>query len=765
MNKELERAMHALNAGDHLCGIYESADERLAVVGPFITEALGRGDRCLCIADAFVSDEIAKSLAATNVDVTSARANDALRFPAERETFLRLSHFDPRAMIEYLGQEEARALADGFSGLWLAAEMSWALAANVNGERLFEYETLLNQFLVNRRSVALDLYDRTRFDPVITHDILRTHRTVILNEQVCPNPYFEPPELISGQEGTASAEVKARRVGWWIEQLKRARGVERAHTRMVEQLEFEKARFEAVIQQMNAGVAVVEAPSGRLVLGNAQLEAIFSDSLLPITNVKDFAEFHGCRPDGRPYRAGDWPIARSIGEGETVWDEEISISRGGSRRTIRMSSAPIRDRSGAIIAAVATCHDITAQRLAGEAMLRYTARLKGLAHASLAINSAGSPAAVAQAATASARQLVDAHMAVTGFTADANWAQAIQSISLSDQYAAWKAYDEKPDGSGIYAAVCQTNQPMRLTQAELEAHPAWHNFGEAHAEHPPLRGWLAAPLVGRDGRNIGLIQLSDKTEGDFTPDDEAIVVQLAQVASVAIENAWLFEQVKAGRDHMQALSRQVLEVQEVERRHLARELHDEIGQALTGLRLVLKPQGDLRTEEDKAKFAQARAIADELLVRLRGLSFDLRPAALDEFGLLPALLVLFDHYSQRTGVEVVFKHDRVEGRYESDIETTAFRITQEALTNVARHSGTHTVTVRVWATADTLNVQVEDRGCGFDADTALRSMASHGLTGMRKRVDLVDGHLTIESTPETGTQITAELPLVRRSGI
>ncbi|WP_337134803.1 GAF domain-containing protein, partial [Staphylococcus aureus] len=90
-----------------------------------------------------------------------------------------------------------------------------------------------------------------------------------------------------------------------------------------------------------------------------------------------------------------------------------------------------------------------------------------------------------------------------------NWAQAITAVSLSDKYARWRTYDVQPDGSGIYAEVCRTNRPMRLTQAELESHPLWRGFGAHAAEHPPLQGWLAAPFVGRDGRNIGLLQLSD----------------------------------------------------------------------------------------------------------------------------------------------------------------------------------------------------------------------------------------------------------------
>lgn len=155
------------------------------------------------------------------------------------------------------------------------------------------------------------------------------------------------------------------------------------------------------------------------------------------------------------------------------------------------------------------------------------------------VNSARSLDEVLRIVTETAREIVGAHQSVTSLTVDENWAQAITHVSLSDKYAAWREYDEKPDGSGIYRLVCELNRPMRMTQAELEAHPAWRGFGAAAGKHPPLRGWLAAPLIGRRGENLGLIQLSDKEEGEFTAEDEAVLVQLAQMASVAIENARL----------------------------------------------------------------------------------------------------------------------------------------------------------------------------------------------------------------------------------
>jgi signal transduction histidine kinase/DNA-binding response OmpR family regulator len=183
-------------------------------------------------------------------------------------------------------------------------------------------------------------------------------------------------------------------------------------------------------------------------------------------------------------------------------------------------------------------------------------RLQKLAQASLIIMSTNSLEERLLLITDQARAVIGAHQAITTRTVNSQKQQDINAISLSEKYAQWRDYDTQPDGSGIYSLVCETNKPMRLTQEELEQHPAWHGFGKEAANHPPMHGWLAVPLIGRNGQNLGVIQLSDKYEGEFTEEDEAILIQFAQMASVAIENAELYHSAQAairGRDDMLSL--------------------------------------------------------------------------------------------------------------------------------------------------------------------------------------------------------------------
>lgn len=198
-------------------------------------------------------------------------------------------------------------------------------------------------------------------------------------------------------------------------------------------------------------------------------------------------------------------------------------------------------------AGLVLAQDVTERRKAEEERARYIAQLQAMGDVSLAITSMRSLHDVLKIVTEKAREVIGAHMAITGMTLDGNWDQAITAASFSERYAAYGAFDARPEGAGIYSLVCQSNRPVRMTQPEMEAHPRWRGFGRYGERHPPLRGWLAAPLTGRVGQNLGLIQLSDKYEGDFTAADETLLVQLAQLASVAIENARLLEAERGQR--------------------------------------------------------------------------------------------------------------------------------------------------------------------------------------------------------------------------
>ena len=326
-----------------------------------------------------------------------------------------------------------------------------------------------------------------------------------------------------------------------------------------------------------------------------------------------------------------------------------------------------------------------------------------------------------------------------------------ETDTMSAQYGVGNTNTYSPRivrGRGAGGIAWSTGRPFRSENRATDPRVSSH-YPEAVARAGVITT-LVVP-IWISGQVEGLLYVENRAARVFTDRDEAILIRLADHAAVAIQNATLYHR-------LQGLSGRLMEVQEAERRHLARELHDEIGQLLTGLRLTLdlpEPPSPALTE----RLEQARGLVEELLDRVRALSLDLRPSILDDLGLLPALLGHVERYTSQTKVQVRLEHHGLDRRFDPETETAAYRIVQEALTNVARHSGVDEVTVRLWATHDVLGVQVEDHGKGFDPDTVLGNGGSGGLAGLQERAVLLNGHLTVETRPGTGVRLTAEMPL------
>lgn len=219
--------------------------------------------------------------------------------------------------------------------------------------------------------------------------------------------------------------------------------------------------------------------------------------------------------------------------------------------------------------------------------------------------------------------------------------------------------------------------------------------------------------------------------------------------------------LQATTQQMKDLSRRLVAIQEAERRNVARELHDEIGQMLTGLNLMLETGATFSHAALVDRLHEAQALVTDLTARVRRLSLDLRPSMLDDLGLLPTLLWYFERYTAQTQVRVAFKHRRLDAPLDPLIAVAVYRVVQEALTNVARHAQVEEVAVAVWTQGDLIVLSIEDRGVGFDFEAALAARRSNGLTGMRERVALLDGQLFVDTAVGQGTRILVELPLHR----
>jgi len=281
-------------------------------------------------------------------------------------------------------------------------------------------------------------------------------------------------------------------------------------------------------------------------------------------------------------------------------------------------------------------------------------------------------------------------------------------------------------------------------------------LGDVEVDHGSARRFnartgLYVPLIVRD-QAIGVIAAHDKLADDprFTDDDWRLAEQFAVRASVAVDLSQ-----RVARDSL----RRVVAGQELERRRLARELHDETGQALTSILLGLRSVEEAKDEEAlRTAAASLRELIVATLQDVRRLAVELRPKALDDFGLVPALERLVQTFTEHTGIEVQLQSQLGPERLGEEAETALYRLVQEALTNIVKHAHARTVSILLVRHERRVTAVIEDDGRGFEPSR--QHAGGLGLVGMRERAALVGGHLTIESSEGGGTTIAIEVPVV-----
>lgn len=395
-----------------------------------------------------------------------------------------------------------------------------------------------------------------------------------------------------------------------------------------------------------------------------------------------------------------------------------------------------------------------------ERLWQYTQRLKTLHTLDQAILAAHSPEAIALAALRHMRELAPCRAATVSVfdlaTTEAVVLAADASVSMPLQPGSRMPLDVFPA-----LPYLQQGQPFILEDLQAMSDPtALHQLGIQDG----LRSYLSVPIMSQQTL-IGTLSLFSDRPRAFAPEVIDMACEVGSQLAVAIQNARLFEQVRAGAESLRLMSRQLVRAQEDERRHIARELHDEVGQSLTAALLNLQVMAN-QPDSDvlPARLEDSMAQIERVLQQIRTLSLNLRPAMLDDLGLAPALRWLVGRQAERSGFVATFHADVADARLASDIETTCFRAVQEAITNVVRYAQAQKVDVALFKRDADLCISIRDDGVGFDPGAALRRAAqghSMGLLSMQERVLLLGGQMRIESAPGQGTLIEVSLPLVQ----
>ncbi len=274
---------------------------------------------------------------------------------------------------------------------------------------------------------------------------------------------------------------------------------------------------------------------------------------------------------------------------------------------------------------------------------------------------------------------------------------------------------------------------------------------------------VTVPILARE-RVLGVLGVASEDASAFSPEEVKLLEAVGQQLGIAVENARLWNDLREKERVRGQLLEKVIGAQEEERKRIARELHDDTGQALTSLMVGLRAASDACDAATRAQFERLRQIAAETLESVKRLARELRPAALDDLGLAAALERYVANYRATYGLNADLQMTGFQNnaRLPAEIELALYRIIQEALTNIAKHARAKNASIVVERKRASVVAIVEDDGQGFDVRAVLESPLEEsklGLHGMRERAELVGGHLQIESAPGQGSSVFVEVPI------
>jgi signal transduction histidine kinase len=311
-----------------------------------------------------------------------------------------------------------------------------------------------------------------------------------------------------------------------------------------------------------------------------------------------------------------------------------------------------------------------------------------------------------------------------------------------------------PLGKDLTEAVIQSGHALVIQDTQVD--PIHTGDDYKYLLENDLQAWVCSPLKV-EGEVIGVYQLGRKKNKPAVYYDNALLEVVGNIMGVSLYNAQLLRDLRYKESELRRALHRAVEVQEDERKRLARELHDEIGQALTSILIQLKT---IQDGEDMrvmtSRIDNLRQLASQTIEELRRLAVDLRPTALDNLGIVAALRWYVRQCAERSGIEIQLAEPDYVDRLPSHIELILYRVAQEGLNNAIRHGKATRIALGLEITSTTVRLVISDNGKGFQKNERYSGL---GLVGIRERVELLDGHFFLNSSPGSGTQLLIDIPV------
>jgi PAS domain S-box-containing protein len=441
----------------------------------------------------------------------------------------------------------------------------------------------------------------------------------------------------------------------------------------------------------------------------------------------------------------------ATGNGE---DLEYSLPMGGYERWFLGRATPITAPDGSYKTICVLVRDITSRKQAEEALRQKESTIRSLLRISNKLNATLNVDAILDTVVREAIGLADA----TGGGSAISTPQGLIGDRFFDPYFEKESSFTWDPNAGAMGWVLKSKLPYLSNNAAEDP-----RISPIARQVLNLRHVLVAPVLDVNGELIAVFGIHNKKSGSgFTQTDMENVIGLARITAIALQNAVAYRKIQQGEEEMHRLSSRLLQMQDRERRRIARELHETTAQNLAGLAMQL---GQIK-RADPTLPAATKKVVDECLATakqtmegIRTLSYLLHPPLLEETGLAPTVSWFVTDFAERTGIEVDLDLPASIGRLPRECETTLFRIMQECLTNVYRHAGSLWARIKIHRGSNSVSMEVEDHGHGMATVNASDSWFGVGIAGMRERAKQLAGTLEIKSAPGTGTIVCVVLPL------
>ncbi|HWE62160.1 MAG TPA: MEDS domain-containing protein, partial [Chloroflexota bacterium] len=708
----------------------------LAVLAPFIAYGIARGEQCLCISGDLPLDQVAAALTVWGVDVPAEQERGALTLKPSYEDSLPPGGFDPEPQLAFVRGMAQDAVAAGYAGLRLAADMSWTRGLAIAKDTLITYEAKWNELVATNPIVGLCPYPRPSFEPIVLRDMLRTHPLALLDHHLCANLYYEPPSLVL--DPTAMAE----RVDWMMSQILRAHLAE-------DSLREAETRYRGIFESTSDGLIVLDL-DGRIVEVNpalCRMHGYSREELIGRTPTVLIDPDHG---------ADVAALLRAVTTEGALHCRLVDRRKDGSRIHVEIEGTRFSYQSRPHLLWVV--RDVTAQveayQLLEQRVAERTRELTTLLAVARDMASTLELEPLLQVILEQLRRVVDYNAATIRVVQGRELiAVAYQGPAPREQLVgrpgAWSGYNT------IGQEVIRGRAPVIIDDTQGDT-PLVRAFQEGagtilQTTYSYGRSWLGVPLLLKE-RVLGMLSLTHATPGYYTSRHAELAMAVASHLAVAMENARLYQQV-----HELAITE--------ERSRIAREVHDSLAQVLfyvntqaeAALRLVRTGQTE-RAAEQIGQLAQA---ARDAYADVREDILALRTAGATH-SLLESLTAYLPLWQEQSGVRSEL-HISPDGGpmpvLSPAAEIQLVRIVQEALANVRKHAHARRVQIRISADAEQVTLVVEDDGIGFNPTVRERSSSPRfGLAMMRERAAEIGGRLEIDSTPGDGTRVIVHVP-------